>query len=87
MRDNVVIVPVPDWPEAWRGWRFSRGCLVSPDGDKFTPERLRGIGWRQAQEARAAARRARDKRVNRLVTVVRIDQTDWHRERFGTVAG
>lgn len=63
---GVVFVPVPDWPTEWAGWRFSRGQLVSPDGDRISPERLRGLLWRQAQEARAAARQARKQRVIRV---------------------
>lgn len=27
----------------WRGWRMAGRVLVSPDGDRITPERLRGI--------------------------------------------
>lgn len=62
-KPGVVVVTVPDWPDAWSGWRFSGGALVSPEGDRVTPERLRGLLWRQAQEARAAAWRARKERV------------------------
>ncbi|MGJ4801771.1 DUF3653 domain-containing protein [Luteimonas sp. SDU82] len=72
----------------WSGWRMAGRELVSPDGDRISPERMRGLLWRQqAEERRDAARAAREKRVSRMVTVVRIDQGDWHRERFGTVAG
>lgn len=68
-RPSVEIVSVPYWPEQWRGWYFTSSGhqLVSPDGDRFTPERLRGLGWRQAQEARAAAHRAREERVGEVV--------------------
>jgi len=68
-RPSVAIVRVPYWPEQWGGWYFTSGGqqLVSPDGDRFTPERLRGLGWRQAQEARAAAYRAREERVGEVV--------------------
>lgn len=73
----------------WDGWRLAGRDLVGPDGDRISPERLRGLLWRQQAEARRdAARVRREKRVSRrLVTVVRIDQGDWHRDRFGTVAG
>jgi hypothetical protein len=66
---TVAIVQVPFWPEAWSGWRFTASGtqLVSPDGDRFTPERLRGLGWRQAQEARTAVHRAREQRVCEVV--------------------
>lgn len=55
---EIIYIRVPDWPDAWAGWRFRGNVLISPDGDRFTPERLAGLGWRQAQEAR----RAREKR-------------------------
>lgn len=66
-RPAVVVVPVPEWPESWAGWRFSGRLLVSPDGDRITPERLRGLLWRDAQEQRAAAVRAREKRFGIVV--------------------
>lgn len=28
---------------AWNGWRMAGRVLVSPDGDRISPERLRGI--------------------------------------------
>lgn len=86
---SVAIVQVPEWPESWPGWRFSGDKLVSPDGDRITPERLRGLLWRQASEARLSRLQARrQKRVNSgLVTILRIRNDDWHRERFGSVAG
>lgn len=68
----------------WDGWRLADRFLISPDGDRITPERLRGLLWRQAQEQRRdAARSRREKRVSRMVTVLRIDQDDWHRTTFG----
>lgn len=73
----------------WAGWRMAGRDLVAPDGDRISPERLRGLLWRQAAEARvAAARCRREKRVGRrTITVVRIANDDWHRERFGSIAG
>lgn len=58
----------------------------------MSPERLRGLAWRQDAEARRdQARAAREKRSTHLsgmmVTVLRIANDDWHRERFGTIAG
>lgn len=32
---------LPLTSKGWRGWRFLRGCLVSPEGEEFTPGRLR----------------------------------------------
>lgn len=36
----------------WRGWRLAGRMLVSPDGDRISPERLRGLLWREKQEKR-----------------------------------
>jgi len=41
----------------WRGWRLAGRWLVSPDGDRLLPERLRGIVFterhrRQSQRSR-----------------------------------
>ena len=65
----MLIVPVPVWPEAWVGWYFTQSgrFLVSPDGDRITPEQLRGLLWRQVSEARVAAARAREQRVSEVV--------------------
>lgn len=72
----------------WSGWRMAGRDLVTPDGVRLSPERLRGLAWQQEAETRRdAARTKREQRFGRMVTVVRIDQHDWHRERFGTVAG
>lgn len=69
----VVVVQVPQWPDAWAGWRFTAAGtqLVSPDGDRVSPERLRRLLWRQAQEARAAARRVEEKRFAGVVCAFR----------------
>ena len=69
----MLIVPVPVWPDAWVGWYFTQSgqYLVSPDGDRITPERLRGLLWRQACETRMAAIRAREERVCRVVRGLR----------------
>lgn len=88
---NLPVVRVPDWPDAWHGWRFAADRLVAPDGSRITQERLRGLLWRQDSEARLAklrATREAKQRVSRsVVTVLRVSNADWHRERFGTIAG
>ena len=43
---------------AWSGWRMAGRDLVSPDGDRINPQRLRGLLFRQAGEARIAKARA-----------------------------
>lgn len=75
----------------WTGWRMAGRDLVTPDGVRLTPERVRGLAWRQEAEARRDAARAK-KRVRQevrqeVVTVLRVRLDDWHRERFGSVAG
>ena len=38
----------------WAGWRLAGRCLVSPDGDRIAPERLRGILFAEASRQRLA---------------------------------
>lgn len=40
----------------WRGWRLAGRVLVSPDGDRISPERLRGLLWRERAERPAQGR-------------------------------
>ena len=78
----------------WRGWRFTEGgqYLVTPDGQHLTERRVLGIAWRDDMELRLArhqSRRKAEKAVQRgrPVKVVIVDLADWHRERFGSIAG
>lgn len=41
-------------PGEWTGWRLAGRYLVSPDGDRILPERIRGIIFRDALEKRRA---------------------------------
>lgn len=41
----------------WAGWRMAGRYLVAPDRTRITPERLRGLMFREAAELRIAARR------------------------------
>ena len=59
----------------WTGWRLAGRDLVSPDGTRFSPQRLRGLAWRQDASTRlerAAARNAK-KKPAQLVRVVVVD--------------
>lgn len=38
----------------WAGWKLRGRWLISPDGDRINPLRLRGILFREAQEQRIA---------------------------------
>lgn len=60
----------------WAGWRLAGRDLVSPDGDRINPQRLRGLLFRQDAEARIA--KARTHSVQPAVLPAR--------ERFGGVA-
>lgn len=69
--DNHVDLTGP-----WVGWRMRGRDLVSPDGDRITPERLRGLVFRQRAEDRLAAARARRAALatpRQLVRVVVVD--------------
>lgn len=42
----------------WAGWRLAGRDLVSPDGERINPTRLRGLLFRMDAEARIAKARA-----------------------------
>lgn len=78
----------------WAGWRWSDSgrYLISPDGDKITAQRLKGLLWRDAQELRRAGFASRQKAENgktrqalrgQKVKIVVVDLADWHEQRFG----
>jgi hypothetical protein len=72
----------------WDGWRLADRFLISPDGDRITPERLRGLLWRQAADARInGARNRREARRRPLVKILRVEQPDPHRNALGSSAG
>ena len=73
----------------WAGWRLVGREMVSPEGVRVSPERMKGLMWRQEAEARLTAIRARNSNSGHrgVVTVLRIRNSDWHAERFGSVAG
>lgn len=58
----------------WAGWRMAGRCLVSPDGDRISPERLRGILFAEAAWKRLVGY----KPAAPLGTIVRLPE----RERF-----
>ena len=45
----------------WAGWRIAGRELVSPDGQRISPERLRGLLFREASEARIAKAKMHDR--------------------------
>lgn len=72
----------------WSGWRMAGRELVSPDGLRFTTERLRGLAFRLDAEARLERARARNAKRNavrhELVKVVVVNIDDWRRRHFGS---
>lgn len=54
MSDNHVTLTGP-----WAGWRLAGRDLVAPDRQRISPERLRGLLWREESEARRDRARAR----------------------------
>ncbi|MGS1079136.1 DUF3653 domain-containing protein [Pseudoxanthomonas beigongshangi] len=75
----------------WYGWKQRGRYLVSPEGDRLTLERMKGLSWRLHMEERVTAARNRNasrKAVRQqMVKVVVVDLADWQAQRFGTRAG
>ena len=73
------------------GWRVAGNYLISPDGDRMTPERLAGLAWRDHMELRragyASRRKAeagtRGRQYGPKVKVIVVDLDDWRDRHFG----
>ena len=70
-----------DPDESWYGWRIAGRWLVTPDRQRISPERLRGLLWRDEMELRLAgyasrrqAEEARAKRQRVRVVVVPLSE-------------
>lgn len=75
----------------WSGWHMAGRELVAPDNTRFTPERLRGLAWRDEMELRRAgfaSRRRAEKATKHgaKVKVVIVDLADWQAQHFGRSA-
>lgn len=72
----------------WQGWRMAGRDLVSPDGVRFSPERMRGLAWRQESELRLSNARSRNakKKPAQLVRVIVVDLASW-RDGHARAAG
>lgn len=57
----------------WAGWRLAGRDLATPDGQRISPERLRGLIFRQSLEERRDRTRARKVPKRQLVRVVVVD--------------
>ena len=76
----------------WKGWRLAGRDLVSPDKVRLSPERLKGLVWRQDSEQRLANARARNTKAKAVrhdatVKVVVVNLADWQAKHFGKMAG
>jgi hypothetical protein len=73
-----------DFAGPWRGWKLRGRHLVSPDGDRLSPERLAGLVWRDSMELRLAGftsrRKAERAKQGPTVRVVVVDLHEY-RER------
>lgn len=74
----------------WVGWKLRGRDLVSPDGMRLSPERVAGIAWREHNELRLEARRARaaaaaKARGQQPVKVVIVTLADYR--QHGVAAG
>lgn len=70
----------------WAGWRLAGRDLVTPDGLRIPPERVRGLAWRQDSEARLErARAANEARRNdgQMVRVVVVTLAEFRAMRTG----
>lgn len=65
----------------WFGWRVRGRDLVGPGGERVSPERLRGLLWREAaadqvnaaRSRREAARAVRDRQAVKVVVIELAD--------------
>lgn len=74
---------------SWSGWSLAGRDLVSPNKERISVERLRGLIWStHANDIRQSASRRRDAQKNKrqLVKVVVVDLQDWRDHRFGRIA-
>lgn len=53
----------------WERWRLAGRDLVSPEGQRISPERLRGLLFREESEARLARLRAKRSQCGRSAVV------------------
>jgi len=74
----------------WAGWRLAGRDLVSPDGTRMSPERVRGLAWRQESEDRLARSRARNAArksgQHGMVRVLVVRIADWRADKLGQLS-
>lgn len=74
-------------PSPWDGWRFAGRVLVSPDGDRIAPERLRGMLWRESLRSRRDTLERGSAQVKKRVCRVETLSRLGHRRGLDTDAG
>jgi len=79
---HQMLGDLPGTEGAWRGWRFSRGELLSPDGETFGPGELNALAFRRRNglvgvgyEVGVDALRARGRKGRRVEVVVEGQRT------------
>lgn len=55
------VIDLGEGNSKWFGWRLRGRHLFAPDGSSMTPERLRGLMWRDEMELRRAGYASRRK--------------------------
>lgn len=88
------VLDVPNYHHDWKGYRWTDTgkYLITPEGDRITPQRLKGLIWRDSQELRLAGFASRksaeeNRKKNQLVKVVVINLGDFREKHFGRAAG
>lgn len=65
----------------WQGWKLRGRDLVDPDNQRISPQRLRGLLWRDEMELRragfASRRKAEAAKKSPKVRVVVVDLQEW----------
>jgi hypothetical protein len=63
----------------WAGWRLAGRDLVSPNKERISVERMRGLLW----DALRRGNNARKARQQASVKVIVVDLADWRERHFG----
>ncbi len=63
---------------SWNGWRLRGRFLVSPHGDRITPERLEGIVLREDLHQRYHVAKVKRELAGRTARVVWLPRREMH---------
>lgn len=88
------VFEVENYHHQWKGYRWSDTgrFLITPEGDRITPERLRGLLWRDHMELKLSGLQSRNqveknKVRNQKVKVLVVNLGDFRDKHFGRAAG